>query len=245
MTLGMGAANAAPVPELLKTVDESIVAKLNGTGNYGFRLQRFVAKRYRIVDIDFSLLEKPDAVFTITPFEDLQVTVRATKDTSAAAGDQLTRWTGQLDFSGLGIYSLRPDNTLVQLQSLPISLWVRSGPHEVPARLAREIAEERGDYGRLQALPDLTASHDPSVRITSKVPLRTISGEWLALPKGKRVRLRPIDDDPRYHFVYEVDPDKEASGSHGDESSARKLSAITQFREQLERERLRDAEHAR
>jgi hypothetical protein len=245
LILGLGAANAAPVPELLKPVDGSIAAKLNSSGNYGFRLQRFVAKRYRIVDVDFSLLDQPDAVFTITPFEDLQVTVRAVRDTAPPAGEQLRRWTGQLDFTGLGVYSVRADNTRVEVKSLPISLWVRSGLQEVPVKLAREIAVERGDSVRLQALSSVTASQDPSRRVTTKLPLRTISGEWLVLSKGKQVRLRPIDDDPRYHFVYEVDPDKEASGSHGDASSARKLDAITQFRQQLERERLQEAAQGR
>jgi len=239
--LCIGTAHAASAPELLKPVDERIVAKLNEKTNYGFRMQRFVAKRYRIVDVDFSLLEEPDAAFTITSFEDLQVRVRATKSASPPAGEQLKRWTGELDFAGLNAYSIRPDGSQVEIKSLPLTLWVRSGPHEVPVKLAREIAAERGDIAGLQALPSVTASEDPNLRITVKLPLRTVNGEWIVLNKGKQVRIRPIDDDPRYHFVYEVDPDKEARGFPGDENSRRKLDAIAQFRQQLERERMEEA----
>jgi len=62
-------------PELLLDVDEPAITRLMSPSNYEFRAQRYYAKRYRIVDINFEVLDKASVEFTVSPFEDLQMTL--------------------------------------------------------------------------------------------------------------------------------------------------------------------------
>lgn len=202
-------------------------------------MQRFVAKRYRIVNINFPLLEQGGAEFTVTPFDDLQVKLKAERTFGPSSGGQLREWVGSLDTGGDSLTGTTPDGKTVVIPELPVRLWVRTGDHEVPLKVARRIAAERGETARLKALPEL--SNAPGAPLTTtKLPLQTLSGDWVIRSKGKQVAIRPIEDDPRYHIVYEVDGSKLATASHGNEESTRRLRAIAQFREQLDRERAQE-----
>ena len=71
--------------------------------------------------------------------------------------------------------------------------------------------------------------------VTSKVNLRTVSATWIPSP-GAKLILQPIVDDPRYHFVYLVDLEKAPAGGDGPEE-VRKMRALDEFNEQLDKER--------
>jgi len=233
-----------PLPELLKPVAADTTAKLQAKTNYGFRRQLYVAKRYRIVEIDFSLLEREDAEFTITPFDDLQTVVRTKRIAGPSSGEHLREWTGVVDNSSVKGFATAPNGQTLPIPTFPVALWIRSGEHEVPVQVAQQVAAERGDKPRQQFLAQpaqLQALPGAQPRVTSKLNLQTLSGEWFLLAKAKRVVIRPIEDDPRYHVIYEEDSDKMASGAHQDEKSTQKLRAAEQFRQQLEQERLQDA----
>jgi hypothetical protein len=97
-------AASEPLPELLKPVGPDIEAKLMAKSNYEFRLQRYPAKLFRIVDINWALLDQPNAVFTITPFQgpeywEFAVTV-STETTSRAYVEGAQReWVGKVENS--------------------------------------------------------------------------------------------------------------------------------------------------
>lgn len=226
------AAAAEPLPELLKPVDPAVEAKLMAKTNFDFRQQRYAAKRFRIVDINWELLSQEGARFTVTPFEepgfeDLAITVSTQTTDRDPHKDQLQNWAGEIEGSAW----LAQGGSNGQV----LSLWINTGPREVSLEVAREIAADTADTARYAMVPKRSNMPDePSV--TSRLNVRTLSGVWIPLP-GLQVKLQPIDDDPRYHVVIWVDRDKVRSGSHGGPDNERKLKALIEFREQLKKER--------
>lgn len=221
-------ATPAELPELLIPVSPAVEAKLMARNNFDFRVQRYAAKRFRIVDINFPLLEQEGALFTITAFPDLAIGVKARTPSRPPKQVGMREWVGEIDRSehpylGPDGEPIDPDNRF--------SIWVREGPRVVPLKVARKVAAEEGDIARLQFLPEPSAA-----RITTKLDVITASGEWTARP-GVQVILQPIDDDPRFHFVYEVDTDKVPTSSHGSPENDRKFRARREFLLQLEQER--------
>jgi hypothetical protein len=188
-------ARSQELPELLRPVEAESVARLHEPTNYGFRLQRYAAKRYRVVDINFDLLSREGAEFTITPFEDLQIRLKAKQTRGLSSQGQLREWVGTQVLPGEIKWQVEGQS--MSPPELPVTLWVRTGEHDVPS----------------------------------------LSGDWIVFTRGKRVAIRPIDDDPRYHIVYEIDEEKMPQSAHGGEESSRKLQAFKEFKEQLEKER--------
>lgn len=227
------------LPELLKPVEQAIETKLQAKTNYGFRMQKYFAKRYRIVDVDFALLANEFSEFTITPFPDLQVKLATKRARGPSSEGQLTEWVGEIDHSEIVAID---DRGQVGIPNQTVFLWVRTGEHEVPLKLVQQIAAERGEEAQVQVLSDVQTSEvkGTPVRMTSRMNLRTLSGQWYVLPQGKEVVIRPIEDDPRYHIIYEVDPEKKPSSAHETEESRSKLRALQQFREQIDSERASD-----
>lgn len=232
-------ATSESLPELLKPVDPAVAAKLMARTNFDFRKQRYAAKRFRIVEIDWALLSQEGARFTITPFpEPLFADLAATVQTQNTARDiqgegQMREWVGEIENSATLEYSLNGEP--IESTNDPFSLWITSGPQEVSLQAAREVAAETGDTARPGMLP--TRSDLPGApRVITRLNLRTVSGLWYV--GAERIMLEPIRDDPRYHFVYWFDRDKVPMGSHGeDPEMLRKTRERNDFDQQLEKER--------
>jgi hypothetical protein len=228
---------AESLPELLKPVDPAVQARLMAKTNFDFRQQRYTAKRFRIVDIDWALLNQEGARFTITPFEDPElakfaVTVK-TKTTARQFQGPMREWVGEIENSGKLEY--RPNGEMVQVPDYVIAMWIGSGPQEVTIKAARQVAAETGDAIVFGTLPEPSEAPD-APRVFTKLDLRTVSARWFAAP-GVEMQLMPITDDPRYHFVYWLDRDKVSFGSHGGADHERKAQAAQEFVEQLNKER--------
>jgi len=85
--------------------------------------------------------------------------------------------------------------------------------------------------------PDATEAPD----VTFQVDLRTVSGWWYSAA-GVQIRITPISDDPRYHFVSWIDRDKVPVGTeHLGPDDQRKVRARMEFEERLQQERLEAA----
>jgi hypothetical protein len=226
-------ATPAELPELLKPVSPAIEAKLMARTNFDFRWQRYSAKRWRVVDINFPLLEQEGAQFTITAFPDLRIAVKARTTSRQPKQEGMREWVGDIDSSENVSLGARGEPVDVPDQS--VSIWLSEGPRTVSLKVARRIAAEEGDVERLRFLPEPSAA-----RVTTKLDVITASGQWIARP-GVQVVLQPIDDDPRFHFVYEVDWDKLPTSNHGGPDNERKLRAQRSFFLQLEKERAAEA----
>lgn len=210
--IGLGAPVSAQqaIPELLLDVDEPTIARLMSPSNYEFRAQRYFAKRYRIVRINFEVFGKAVNEFTVSPFEGLQMTlVHAPERYSSALGG-LQQWNGDLKSPELQLIDGSSQSTLPSSVRIPVTFWVRTGDHEVPLALVRELAMERGDTETISALDESRASEDSLAgpRGFGKLPLRTISGHWFVPSLLTNMVIRPIDGDPRFHIIYEEDPSR-------------------------------------
>jgi hypothetical protein len=225
--------SAESLPELLRPVDPAIAAKLQSPTNYEFRLQRQAAKRYRIVEINLELLNQEGAQFTITPFDDLAIAVKTQTPSREPKQDRMREWVGVPDSAENLTIGSHGEPALIPPQI--IALWVTEGPRDVPLEVARKVAIEERDTSRLQMLPK--SSGEPGApRITTRLDVVTVAGQWIARP-GVEVVLQPIDDDPRYHFVFEVDQDKMPNSVHASSANERKLRAQKEYYDQVERER--------
>lgn len=240
--LSISASAQQVIPELLLDVDERAIAKLMDPSNYEFRAQRYFAKRYRIVDINFEVFDKAISEFTVSPFEDLQMTLVHTPERYASAFDGLRQWNGALKFPELQLIEGSSDSTLPSSVRIPVTLWVRTGDHEVPLSLIRELAMERGDTETVSALDGTEASESgrSEPRGFGKLPLRTISGQWFVPSLRTNIVIRPIDGDPRFHIVYEEDSSRIARMlDTPNPEGIRVLKERKEFLRELEEERAR------
>lgn len=219
--------------ELLLPLDQKTVSKLERKSNFDLREQLYPSKRYRFVKVNFELLAEENASFTVTPFPDLQFEVTAKDVASPGSTEGYRLWRGEIVNTGM-----TDTNGIPVL--VPIGLVIRSGEQEVPVKLIRELAEERGDKRTLAALPSSDTPERSEFRgkLSTIMNLQTVSGDLYMFSRGAHVLVEPIADDPRYHVVYEEDESKVVSGSH-DQSpeAASKFKRYKTFRDQLEKER--------
>ena len=223
------AQESSEVPELLIPVDDQ--ATLDGLFsplNVHNRMRAYEAKRYRIVKINFAALEKENGEITMTPFDKVRMRIKALGSKGSPSGNELREWTGELT-SPHPKYAINTQTRQeFQLPIQRVTLWVQTGPHEVPLSVLRKIeTQEKG--GRFSA-----SDRQGPPGAVGKMDLKTVSGNWRVFALGSRVVLSPLPDDPRFHIIYEVDEEKVPSISHGPDERKRKLE---EHRERLERER--------
>jgi len=133
-------------------------------------------------------------------------------DRYSSAFGELRQWNGILKFPELQLIDGSSDSTLPSSVHIPVTLWVRTGNHEVPLALVRELAMERGNTGTFSASDGTKASGGTQSEPQGfgKLPLRTISGQWFVPSLRTNMVIRPIDGDPRFHVIYEEDPSRVA-----------------------------------
>jgi hypothetical protein len=234
------ASSAESIPRLLLPVDNSDLNRLQSKSKYGLRQQIYFAKRYQIVRINFSVLDKPGQTFDVDAFPDLTMRMVAKSIAGPPSGDSLREWTGEIVSPALsresGIDS--PD-----LLHPSVAFWVHTDA-QVPIAAAREIAKSQGTSPEaLSALPDQDL---PRARAFTKLNLRTLSGDWFVPALGAQFVIQPVEDDPRFHIIYEPDPDKVPQGTHGGNPlNEEKLRKAREFSDRLEREKRAEEEATR
>lgn len=217
----LAAESSAPaLPELLRPAEPEALVRFAGSSNYFLREQLYFAKRHRIVKIDFGVLERDRARFTVTPFDDLVIELQATRiDRSSPGGSVL--WQGTILRPALAAPE-QPTNDLADTVDLAYRMAVR----DVDATLAREL-QKAGER-----LPRTANSNRPGEGAL-KMRVMTMSAAWdhRALPSA--IRIAEIEEDPRYHVIYEVDDSKLLAGPDRGERASRFLD----FKNQLTAER--------
>jgi hypothetical protein len=224
--LPVAAIAAQDSSELLLPVSEQEVAKLMEKSNYRLRAQLYPAKRYRFVKINYKLLEQPDSKFSITPFDDLAAEVSAVRIEPANSSGQFVQWRGEI------IDRRFPSRAIV--------LNVRSGGYQAPLSVARKIAAELRAAGESSSSFSAELPSSADRHATTIIDVKTVGGEWVLLTKGARLVLMPVEDDPRYHVVYEEDRTKVPNSAHGNPETTEKLRQQQEFMRNLETERAAD-----
>ena len=241
----LGSAHAQTPPELLLPLEQQEIGELMNKSNYGLRGQLYFAKRYRLAKINFDVLAQPNATFSITPFDDLTLVLSSKDLKGPSSFGNLREWSGELISPSLReVVDSRIPAALRANQR--ITLWIRSGEHEVPIELIRKMAAENKHQeggGQAAALPNIDGAprETANARVFTKLDLQTVSGEWFVPAKAARIVIRPVEDDPRYHLIYEQDETKMPQG--GDSvrpETSERLRSYSRFREGLELERSRE-----
>ena len=131
-------ARAEPTHELLVPLDKATEAKLRRSTNYELREQLYPAKRFRLVNINFDVLDIPGGEIAITAFPDSPFRL-ITTNTNETPDDGYRMWAGEL------LSSFADDDRK------PVRLFVYQGAPQPPSkRVLREIEDEGGVFDNLQ-----------------------------------------------------------------------------------------------
>lgn len=233
LLMSVAASANETLPELLIPVDEEIQAKFAARSNFDLREVTYFAKRYRIVQINFDLLDKQNTEFTITPFANAQVIVEAAEVSSPASFGALREWLGTLKIPRIKPQVVHGEIAPTQLEELvkKIILWVGNEPIDALPALIRELESESSKPPLISNAPG--SSNAAGDRAVMKINTPTLSGKWLVPSLRNSMRVMPVPEDPRYHVVYEEDPERMPGGK---DFEARRR-AYGQFRDAVDIER--------
>jgi hypothetical protein len=234
--LSFGVSAQENLPELLIPVDPGIHSRFAERSNFDLREALYFAKRYRIVQIDFELLDKADAKFTITAFPQAAVTVQTTNIATPATFGANREWQGTLLEPRIHPQAVSDDVDSRQLEDLVnrIILWVSDEARDVPPALKRELDAEHSRQPLISNAPQGAQAHASGAAVM-KIRTPTLSGKWFAPALQTNIRVMPVPEDPRYHVVYEEDRNKIPQGK---DFEARRR-AHKAFHETLDDERKR------
>jgi hypothetical protein len=227
MGLLIGTPSLAPaqaLPELLIPVDKTSAAEFAQPHNFHLRRSLFYAKsgRYRIVKINFDLLDKENATFTITPFPESPLRVQAKASTSESSPESARQWQLRVLDPALAFGTAadgRPVSATLLDRLNTLTLTVHTRTLQVPIALKKKLLTEAEKDSASKLAPSVGTSIGPSrpgtlsLAAVSKMRVTVLVGRWRSGRDQSDVRLEPIEDDPRYHVVYEVDPKKLGAGS--------------------------------
>ncbi len=186
-------ASAQQLPELLRPVDQRKAQQLIEYNSPWFQAELYSAKRFRIVDVDTSVLMRDDD-FTVTLFDDLAA-LHMTKDAIQRREDTFA-------WNALVLVDL-PDvlRTLGARQTVLFSgfawdtdesgrAFESSGNQfQSPPRTAQEIARH------------------PESRKLNERASHSVTADFALFPTD-RYRLVPLKYTPKAHVLLEVDPEK-------------------------------------
>lgn len=213
--------------------------KIDRKTNYTLREQLYIAMpdQYQIVKVDFGLLEKPDTRFTIDAFG-TSITVQAVETDSAASSDERNRmWQGRIidpvPKAIANSATSEADRQALADSLLAINIWIMTTSREVPQSLLQERVAGNDRTPTMGTHPDSTAMGEEG--IVRKMTVRMVNASWLLADQGRKMVLQPIDEDPRYHLLFELDPSKLARGPNADAVRA----DYVRFKQQLATEKQR------
>lgn len=226
------AVQAEQLPELLSPVDQQTVARLERKTNFTLRAQLYPAKRYRFVNIDFSLLDVEGARFTITPFDDLSIRVTTKVTRAPGSTEESRQWMGQ---------SVDPDAYTMDGSPLSIDVGLFIGKAQETSQVDRIIgpAAASADNAASDVPPASSSPYGLRATDESKASVRpaTLSGDLFVYSRAAHIFIQPVESDPHLHVVFEEDPEKVVSGAHATPDGPAKFRRHEKFMEELERER--------
>jgi hypothetical protein len=186
-------ARAQQLPELLQAVDQRKAQQLIEYNSPWFQAELYSAKRFRIVEVDNSVLMR-DEDFTVSLFDDLAA-LHLTKDTIQRR-EETFAW-----------------NALI-LVDLPDVLR-RFGARQTVlfSGLAWDTDESgrasESSNNRFQSPPQTAreiARHRESRKLNKRA-FYSVTADFELFP-GNRYRVVPLKYTPKYHVLFEVDPEK-------------------------------------
>ena len=186
-------ASAQQLPELLRPVDQRTAQQLIEYNSPWFQAELYSAKRFRMVEVDTSVLMRDDD-FTVTLFDDLAA-LHVTKDA-------IQRWEDAFAWNALVLVDL-PDvlRTLGARQTVLFFglAWDTDGSGRVvessgnrfrsPPQTAQEIARHRES------------------RQLNKHAFYSVTAAFELFPTD-RYRLVPLKYTPKAHVLFEIDAEK-------------------------------------
>ncbi len=206
--LAINTVGLAQAKELLVSVRNDKAHKIEEYNNIFLKKRLYFASRHRIVTIDTSLLSKREIDFTITPFEDVQITV-STKEVIEKPHRGTVSWKGEMHVSGLedALSQLTDaERSYLSVKELKyalsdINLFISTWDIDKETGIATRSTERKGSVSPeptpIPKLPDLR-----------KNAFKSVGGNFTIIPSGKRYVLTPLKYSPKYHVIYEIDPKK-------------------------------------
>ncbi len=186
-------ASAQQLPELLRPVDQLKAQQLIEYNSPWFQAELYSAKRFRIVEVDTSVLMRDDD-FTVTLFDDLAA-LHLTQDAIQRREDTFA-WNARV---------------LVEIPDVLRRLGARqtvlfSGLKWDTDESGRAV-ESSGNRFRS---PPQTAQEIVGRQTSRKLNKRAFYSvvAYFELFSGNRYRLEPLKYTPKYHVLFEADPEK-------------------------------------
>jgi hypothetical protein len=210
------------LPDLLLPVDNSVAQALDSPDNFHLRDMLYAAKRHRFVRVDADTLKAPGAKFVFRGFDAPLIVETLTADQKEGymlwSGSVVSRTGNQITF-GQSMSAKQYERAVESLYR--VHLGTRSFEFELP-----QTSRAHGGNDNFQLHDGIPASSD-------KILVTTVMGEWELFESKSLIALMPIEEDPRYHVLMEIDREKRGDGPN----RAQRMEEYRQFRETLLKER--------
>lgn len=209
--LGVERVAAEERADLFTPADEETVKRLLLPSHYEIRERLYFAKRYRFVVLNVQQLMQPVGhEFNITLFPNQVLHVR-TRELSQQPDGRIGCWHGAI-LEPRTTYS-SPDDTaeghdeLDELNNFALCWTLVDLP--VTSEVAASInAELKADRAAGRGFQPADPANVPHLDQGSRWSVYQLSGDVLPDWSGNSYAIRPLMEDPRYHILYEEDPDK-------------------------------------
>ena len=184
---------AQQLPELLQPVEQRKAQQLVEYNSPWFQAEVYSAKRFRIVEVDISVLMRDDD-FTVTLFDDLAA-LHLTKDAIQRRDDTFA-------WSALVLVDL-PD-VLRRLGARQTVLL--SGLAWDMDESGRAVESSGNQFRSSPQTAQEIARHQKSRKLNKRAFYSVVA--HFELFSSNRYRLEPLRYTPKYHVLFEVDPEK-------------------------------------
>lgn len=199
------------LPEFLVAVTGSDEAIAQAKNDYFLKKNTYFARRYRIVQVNVGLLESVER-FRISLFDDESITVEVARLKIMHDGLSI-RWKGRITEPTLSVENLitggiTPEDAKIahsaivglRIVAAEVSYDEATGrkySYYFPKFESFRYSNSRNTSGGNASEPEKSALYDVIFTIEALLPYQY----W----------LRPLETDPRYHVLIEIDPNKEFS----------------------------------
>lgn len=217
----------AGADELFIPVDHPQVQKVTDYNGNAIEIPLYFSSQHKIVKINEDLLLEKDRkkTFTLSLFDGKQLTIKpmAVKERSI----RRTSWRGEILYPSMGeqIEQLKQKSpkdkhiiesiTALNLTVLSWDVDNVSGEAALASTAADISSGTRMGAGLIAgATPETLSTVAPEDQV-SKVPdimrhaFKTVSGSFRSLITHKSYRIASLKYTPRYHIIYEIDPEKD------------------------------------
>jgi len=210
------------IPQLFAPVDTAVVNNLELHEDFAARDSLYFAKRYRVVRLNVDAVTAPAKQMRVDLFgKSLEV-----ESDPLTRGDGYALWHGRILTRGGGPItfnrSMSEDQHRRAVDDLyRIQLGTRTYEHVL-----------NDSAGSLQAAESFRLDDGTPPAGAQKILVTTASGEWNLFDDKTLIRVVPLESDPRYHLLIEVDREKHGEGP----DRQQRVEEYRRFREQLTKE---------